>query len=188
MIRFAILAGVSSDRQAHEHKDSIPDQIKFCRGKIKALGGLETVEPFIMDGYSRTDYDSLPAAMADIPPLAQCIEAATKDEYDVLMLDNFDRLGDLGLMVGARFRKLRKQLYSARQSGVLADPRTYDPHDNEAADIDMYVEGLINRYRINKMRRGWKVGVPKRIDLGLPPFRVAYGYDRTGKDTPPVQN
>lgn len=68
MIRFATLAGVSSDVQKGEDKASIPDQIKTCRAVIKQLGGIE-IDVYIMDGYSRSGYDSLDVAMGDIPPL-----------------------------------------------------------------------------------------------------------------------
>jgi hypothetical protein len=186
-IRFGIVAGVSSDAQAHEDKKSIPDQIDFCRQKLKTLDAVETVEPYILDGYSRTDYDSLEVAMADIPPLGKAIQDAMTDAYDVLVLDNFDRLGDLGLMVGARFRKLRKQLYSVRQSGSLSDPENYDPYSSESNDIDLYIGGIVQRYRINKIRRGWNIGVPERARKGLHPLSTAYGYRTTGKDTPAEQ-
>lgn len=183
-VRFAILAGVSTDAQATPEKLSIPDQLKHCREKIAALNGIETTEPFIMDGYSRTGYDSLEVAMREIPPLAAAIHAAEADQYDVLLMDNFDRLGDLGFNVKTRFKKLRKQLYSARQSGKLADPSAYDPYANETDDIAMYVEGIIQSYRINKIRRGWNIGVPERARKGLHPLSVPFGYKLVGKDQP----
>lgn len=186
-IRCWILAGVSTDGQAREEKDSIPDQLRKCRKFIASNDCIEAGFS-VMDGYTRNDYDSLEVAMRDIPPLAETIQAAESNEYDILLLDNYERLGDLGLMVGARFRRLRKQIHSTRQSGRLIDPDEYDPYASEAADIDMYVEGIINRYRNNKIRRGWLIGVPKRIDDGLNPFRIPYGYTRIDKKTPAVQN
>lgn len=183
-IRFAILAGVSTDAQAREEKLSIPDQVKFCRAKIAAHDGLETIEPFILDGYSRTGYDSLDVAMSEIPPLAEAIRAAQSDLYDVLIMDNFDRLGDLGLLVYTRFKKYKKQLYSARQSGKLASPADYDPYASEDSAIDMYVQGIIQTYRIHKIRRGWNVGVPQRASLGLHSLSISYGYKIRAKNEP----
>lgn len=185
-IRAALLVGVSTDLQAAEERASIPNQIETCRKAIRQFDGIETA-CYIMDGFSRSGYDSLDVAMAEIPPLGDVIRAAMADEFDVLVLDHYDRLGDLGLMVGTRFRKLRKQLYSARQSGAVADPETYNPFDTESADIDMYVSGIIQRYRINKIRRGWNLGVPARARRGLHPLALPYGYRTTGKDTPAEQ-
>lgn len=187
MIKFSILAGVSSDAQAHEDKASIPDQLKTCRATIEQLGG-EEIGCYIMDGYTRTGYDSLADAMNDIPPLKEAIEAAARNEYDVLLMDNWDRLGDLGQLVHTRYKKYKKQIYSARQSGRLHDPATYDPYNDESAGIDMHIQAILQQYRLNKLRRGWKLGIPNRIRLGLVPFRVGYGFTRVDSKTPPVQN
>lgn len=183
MIRFGILAGVSTDIQAGD-KASIPDQIATCRRAIAQLGGVE-VDCYTMDGYSRTGYDSLADAMHDIPPLKEAIEGAEQDQYDVLILDNWDRLGDLGQLVNTRFKKYRKQIFSARQSSRVQDPDFYDPYSDESADIDMHIQGIIQRYRINKMRRGWNAGMPKRIEKGLTPLRVPFGYKWINSKEPP---
>lgn len=183
MIRFSILAGVSTDPQAHEDKSSIDDQVKTCRRVIEHHGGVE-VACFVFDGYSRSGYDSLAAAMQDIPPLKDAIEAAEANKYDVLLLDNWDRLGDLGQLVYTRFRRYKKQIYSARQSGKLYDPKTYDPYQDESSGIDMHIQGIIQTYRINKIRRGWQLGVPARVERGLHPLSLPFGYRLSGKDQP----
>ena len=183
MIRFGILAGVSTDVQAGD-KASIPDQIATCRRTIAQLGGVE-VDCYTMDGYSRTGYDSLADAMNEIPPLKNAIEGAEQDAYDVLILDNWDRLGDLGQLVNTRFKKYRKQIYSARQSSRIQHPDAYDPYSDESADIDMHIQGIIQRYRQNKLRRGWNAGMPKRIENGLTPLRVPFGYVWVNSKQPP---
>ncbi|HLE52682.1 MAG TPA: recombinase family protein [Anaerolineales bacterium] len=183
MIRFGILAGVSSDAQV-EDKESIPDQIRTCRHAIAQLAGVE-IACYTMDGYSRTGYDSLADAMNDIPPLKEAIEAAQRDQYDVLILDNWDRLGDLGQLVHTRFKKYRKQIYSARQSGRLQDPESYDPYSDESAGIDMHIQGILQKYRVNKLRRGWQIGMPKRVEKGLTPLRVPFGYTWVSPKEPP---
>lgn len=186
MIKFAIFAGVSSDRQNEEGRESIPDQIKTCRKVITQYNGIET-GCYVFDGYSRTGYDSLIDAMNDIPPLKEAVEAAQADQYDVLLLDNWDRLGDLGQLVNTRFKKYRKQIYSARQSGKIQDPEFYDPYSDESSSIDMHIQGILQTYRINKIRRGWNIGIPDRARRGLHPLSVPYGYRTTGKDQPAEQ-
>lgn len=188
MFRFATFAAVSSDPQAREDKASLDDQVKTAREAGLAQGGFETAGPFVLDGYSRTGYINLSDALQDIPELAEAVKAAEQDMYDVLIMDNVERMGDLAPMLSTLFKRYRKQLHSARQSARVFEPSTYDPANDESGDIMIHVEGIIQKYRLNKLRRGWSIGIPKRLEKGLPAFRVAYGYDRTGKDTPPIQN
>jgi len=183
-MRIAILAGVSSDAQAKEDRLSIPDQVKNCRAYIKANSATETAGPYIMDGYSRTGYDSLDLALQEIPPLGQAVKDAADNKYDILLMDNFDRLGDLGFILKTRFKKLSKQLHSVRQSGHLIPPELYDPYANESGDIAMYVEGIIQSYRINKIRRGYNIGVPNRARRGLHPLNIPFGYKLSAKNEP----
>lgn len=184
MIRFAIFAGVSTDAQAQENKQSIPDQVENCRRYIAANGGVEAVSPYIMDGYSRTGYDSLDEACRKIPPLAQAVKDAQDNKYDVLIMDHFDRLGDIGLLALVRFKRLRKQLFSVRQSGKLADPATYNPYEDESADMQMRMHGIIQVYRINKIRRAWETGVPDRAAAGLHPLTIPFGYRLGARGAP----
>jgi hypothetical protein len=186
-IRFAILAGVSTEAQAHADKLSIPDQIEKCRAIIASNNGIEAIGPFVMDGYSRTGYDSLDIAMLEIPPLGEAIRAAMANQYDILLMDNFDRLGDLGFIVKTRFKKLRKQIISVRQSGKIIPPDQYDPYASEDMDMAMFAQGIIQTYRINKIRRGWNIGVPKRAEDGLHPLCTAYGYQAQAKGKPAQQ-
>lgn len=188
VFRFAIFAAVSSERQAREDKASLEDQVKTARADGLNQGGIETTEPYVLDGYSRTGYVNLSDALEDIPPLARAIEDATSDKYDVLIMDNLERMGDLAPMLSTLFKRHKKQLHSARQSGPVTDPEHYDPSADEAGDILINVEGIIQKYRLNKLRRGYQVGIPNRIKRGLPAFRIPYGYDRTSKNEPPIPN
>lgn len=183
MIKIGLLVGVSTDEQAKAERGSIDDQIKTCRHAVRQLGGVE-VNCYIMDGFSRTGYDSLAEAMADIPPLGEAVRDAEADKYDVLMLDNFDRLGDLGILLSNRFKKIRKQLYSARQSGRLQDPATYDPYADDATDIGIGVGFLLQKYRLAKLQRGHKLGIEKRVKDGKYSVRFPIGYKKINKDLP----
>jgi len=189
-IRFAILAAVSTDSQAADDKTSIPSQIETCR-KVVAQYGTEASGPYVIDGYSRSGYDSLADAMSDIPPLKAAIEDATENNYDILIVDNFDRFGDLAYMIGTRYKKLKKQIYSARQSGRVVPPAEYDPYSDDAINIHMHVGGIIQGYRINKLRRGYNIGVPARLDAGLHSLQIPFGYELQRRDQPaaiiPVQ-
>lgn len=171
--RAVILTGVSSDPQAGEDKASIPDQLETCQRAIRDLGGVQ-VGYYEMDGYSRSGYDGLNEAMEEIPPLKNAIQAAMRGEYDVLVFDHSDRLGDLAKMLHNRFKKIRKQLYSARESGRLQDPATYEPHNDEQTDNIINQQMSKQSYRINKIVRNFTVGIEKRIKSGR--YSRAYGY------------
>src|SRR5688572_29020094 len=186
--RFSCYAAVSSDRQAEEEKESLPDQIKMARKAGNDQGGIETAGPFILDGYSRTGYVNLSDALEDIPPLRDALEADEKNLYDVLIVENDERLGDLAPMIATKFSQYRKQIHSARQSGPIQDPETYNPQHDESLNILMHVEGLIQGYRINKLRRGFSIGMPRRVQNGLTPSRVPYGYTKVDSKTPPEIN
>jgi len=184
-IRFAILAAVSTDEQAAADKTSIPSQIETCR-KVITQYGAETAGPYILDGYSRSGYDALSDAMENIPPLKSAIEDATANQYDILIVDNFDRFGDLAYMIGTRCKKLKKQIYSARQSGRVVPPAEYDPYADDSINIHMHVGGIIQGYRINKMRRGYNIGIPARLDAGLHTLQIPFGYELQRRDQPAI--
>jgi hypothetical protein len=183
--KFALLTAVSSDEQARDDKASLKDQEEFARKAGKAQGGIETAGPFVLDGYSRSGYVNLSDALEDIPPLKDAIEAI--DKYDVLILDNLERLGHLAPMVFTLFAQHKKQIHSARQSGRIHDPKGYDPSSDESAGVMLAVESIIQTYRLNKIRRGYLIGVPSRVDRGLHALSIPYGYKRTGSNSEPLQ-
>lgn len=185
--RFGVLTAVSSDPQADEDKGSLDDQEVFARSAGEAQGGIETTKPFVLDGYSRTGYINLSDALEDIPPLKDAVEALENNQYDVLIVDNIERLGDLAPMLFTLFGRHRKQIHSARQSGRIFDPKQYDPAMDESASIMMHVEGILQKYRINKIRRGWTLGVPARVNKGLHPLSLAFGYRLSGDGQPAIQ-
>lgn len=179
--KFRIFAGVSTDSQVkhkrtNEEKDSIPDQIKTARAYGLEEGGIEVGEPFVADGYSRSDYEDLSQALLDIPALNDAVQEAGKNNYDVLILDNFDRLGDLGRMLWIRFKRFNKQLKSARRSGRIKDPTTYKASSDEATEREIHESQGDQIYRIQKIRRGWNIGVPGRVERGLHPLSLTFGY------------
>lgn len=182
---FGVLTAVSSDAQARDDKASLEDQEKMSRNEGIRQGGFESTKPFVLDGYSRTGYVNLSDALKDIPPLADALQAAANGKLDVLIMDNIERLGDLAPMIATHFKQYKKQIHSVRQSGPIHDPATYDPNTDDAMNILIHVEGIIQNYRVNKLRRGWSIGMPRRIADGLTPTRMPFAYTYTGSKTPP---
>lgn len=174
--RFAILKAVSSPSQADEEKGSLEDQEKFARAYGLAEGGIETAGPFTVEGQPRTDYTDLSLALAEIPAIGEAVKSAEANQYDVLVVHNWDRLGELGHMLRIKFRQLKKQLKSARQSGRVHDPATYNPRADESGAIEMNFEAAVTEYRINNIVRGFEVGVDKRVNTGRYSRGFPYGY------------
>lgn len=188
MIRYAILTSVSTPEQAHPDKISLTYQQNACRTAAAAQGWRETAGPFVVDGYSRSSYVNLSDAERDIPPLRAALEAARAEAFDVLVIYTYDRLGDLTTLIASELRTHRKQLYSVTQPSIVQDPSIFDPYTNESADLQLDAARIIQRFRINDLRRKWRAGVPARLAKGLTPLRIPFGYRWQGKKEPPVLN
>jgi DNA invertase Pin-like site-specific DNA recombinase len=196
MFRFATFAAVSSDEQVKsknkvtgkvDEKYSLDNQVQECRAYGTSLGGQESAGPFIADGYSRSAYEGLPDAMADIPALKEAVEAAGHNQYDVLFVRYFDRLGSTAEMVFTRFKKLKKQLRSVQEATPIMPPELYDPLKDDSTMTQIKIAGIYQEGRINRMVSNTKENMPKRIRAGLTPGRVPYGYRYTSNRTPPEQ-
>ena len=180
IFRYAVFAAVSSTPQAREDKASLGDQIKTARAAGLQHGGIETAGPFVLDGYSRTGYVNLSDAIDDIPPLAEAIQAAEQNKYDVLIMDNIERMGDLAPMLSTLFKRHKKQLHSARQSGRVFDPSGYDPYSDEVQRYHDQRGGNHPKVQDQQTAQGlecrhpqtpgkWSAAVPGR--MGLQPHR-----------------
>lgn len=176
MFRFITLAAVSKDEQID--RASIPSQLEITRATGERLGGT-FVNQYIIDGYSRTAYYNLDDALADIPPLKECINAI--GSYDVLIVKNFDRLGSLGMLLYYFFNQYRKQLYSVQQATQIQDPDTYNP-SSDISVPSMIISASQNQvYRIAKIADAFEVGTKKRVSSGYFARRVPFGYVRKDK-------
>jgi DNA invertase Pin-like site-specific DNA recombinase len=187
IIRCAILTAVSTPEQAGPDKNTLEHHEKACRREAKAQGWTETAGPFVVDGYSRSAYTNLSDAERDIPPLRAALEAMRQNRYDVLVVFSYDRLGDLTPFIANEFRNHKKQIYSVSQSAQVQEPAGYDPYSNESADIQQDVSRIVQRFRINDMRRKWRAGVPARVARGLTPLRVPFGFRWVSKKEPPAR-
>lgn len=182
--RFAIWSAVSTDEQVQDH-DSLNNQIQDARSYAERLGGVEACEPFIADGYSRSFYEGLSEAMADIPPLKEAMLAAERNLYDVLIVRYFERLGVVAYPVFLRLAKYKKQLRSVQEPTPILPPELYDPTKDEATSTMIHLAGLKQDYRINRIINNLRENMPKRIRDGLTPSRIPLGYTYVNNRTPP---
>lgn len=182
--RFAIFAAVSREEQVIDH-DSLANQVRDGRAYAERFGGVETHDPFIADGYSRSFYEGLSEAMAEIPPLRDAMQAAEHNEYDILIVRYFERLGVVAYPVFLRLAKFRKQLRSVQESTPIVPPQIYDPAKDEATSMMIHMAGLKQDYRINRLINNLRENMPKRIREGLTPSRIPYAYVYQNNRTPP---
>jgi DNA invertase Pin-like site-specific DNA recombinase len=185
-IRFAVWAAVSTEQQAGPEKVSIAEQVARSRNAAQAHGWTEASGPFIAPGASRSFYVNLSDAEREIPSLRSMLEAARSRSFDLLIVYSYDRLGDLTDMVAQTLRFYGVQLYSVSQPTEPQIPDQFDPYSSDSEGIMRDVARITQRFRINDLRRKWKIGIPDRIRRGLPASRPSYGYTWTGKRTPPV--
>lgn len=189
-VRCSILTAVSTPDQASKDKISLEHQLLVCQAAAEANashGWRQTAGPFIIDGYSRSSYVNLSDAERDIPPLHHALAALRANQYDLLIIFSYDRLGDLTPFLSNEFRNYKKQIYSVTQPSIVQDPLTYNPYLNESADIQQDAARMVQRFRINDLRRKWYAGMPARIRRGLTPLKTSFGYRWVGKQDPPVQ-
>jgi len=170
-LRYATLAAVSTDEQID--KASIPSQLKLTR-EAGAKMGYTFAGEYIIDGYSRTAYWEWSRALADIPPLRECMNAI--HTYDVLIVKNYDRLGSLGMMIYYYFCQYNKQLYSVQQPTLIYPPESYQP-GTDISVPSMITSAQQNQiYRIAKINDAWQTGIKKRVEDGKYAKRPPYGY------------
>lgn len=172
MIRFAIWAAVSSIEQVDGV--SLDNQLEKCAERGVYEKWFDTGLRYVADGYSRTGYVNLSDAEHDIPPLSAMLSDMRAGKFDVLLVWNYDRLGDLIVMVATEFRKRKRQLFSLSQPTQIQE--NYDPYMDDSSFIMQAFAPIWQRQRISELRRKWEAGMPKRIKDGLHPGRPPFGY------------
>lgn len=181
MIRFAVWAAVSTIDQVEGA--SLDNQIDKCKERGNQEGWYNTGLVYVADGYSRTGYVNLSDAETDIPPLGKMLSDMRAGLFDVLVVWNYDRLGDLIIMVATEFRNQKKQLFSlAQPTPVQAN---YNPYMDDSSFIMQALAPIWQKQRIADLRRKWEAGIPRRIKNGLHPGGpVPFGYKKVRDDEP----
>src|SRR5512138_1532115 len=184
-VRYACYAAVSTKSQAKgwnsdvdelDDKDSLKVQIEKARAAGRAHGWVEACQPFVVPGESRTRHINLRDAEEAIPALKDCLNAAQRGEFDVLVLYDFTRLRELLDPVARTLSAYRVQLYSLAQPVEPTPPEQYDPLNSDTANVIQFVSGLTSRTEIATFRRRYQFGMPRRIQKGLPKGYIPFGY------------
>jgi hypothetical protein len=180
--RFVVLTCVSTEQQAIEGRESLPHQLRTAKEYGEQNGGI-FIREYRADGYSRTGYYDLTKAFNDAPPLGELARDATQDTFDVVLLESYDRLGDLGFMLWNFLKPYRKQLRSVQQTLPIMDPSKYDPRQDDITPTMLNNSANTNVYRIHKINRAFAVGNRRRAQDGKYTTKIPYGYIKVDKDT-----
>jgi DNA invertase Pin-like site-specific DNA recombinase len=188
--KYCILAAVSTEEQAKtkagEDKESLDHQEAVSRIWGDKHGGTY-VDTYRAEGFSRTGWYDFTRALATSKDFMRLANDARTHKFDVILMESFDRLGDLAVMwftylereIGPPYIQLR----STTKPLIIEDPETYDPRYDESTPDALNDAQKINRYRVNKLRRAGAVGIPQRAKSGRYALQHPYGYiDTSTKD------
>lgn len=189
ILRYAIWAAVSTKVQAAGDKVSIPEQIKRCQQEGQTRRWNETAGPFIVSGNSRTKYVDLSIAERDMPALKEMLDAAQAREFDVLLVYDLNRFRDLLEPIFRTLGGYRVQLYSLSQPVEPTEPLTYKWHSSDTMRIVVMMSQLTSQTENSTIRRRYEMGMPARVESGLPATSPPFGYTKPeGRKSIPVQN
>ena len=176
VLRYAILSAVSTREQAARDKTSIQDQIDAARQHCGPKGWNESAGPFVIPGQSRTRYLNLRDAEGEIQALRDLLDAAARSRYDLLVVYDHDRLRDLLGLVYAALSDYGVQLYSLAQPIQPVEPGLYDPDDSDTNLLLIGLSDIRSKAEIKRMRRKYRLGMRKRVEVHGLPVQIPYGY------------
>ena len=189
ILRYAIWAAVSTKIQAASDRISIPEQIERCRVEGGARGWNETAGPFVVNGNSRTKYVNIFTAELDMPALREMLDTAQAREFDVLLVYDLNRFRDLLDPIYRALGGYRIQLYSLSQPVEPCEPAKYKWYRSDTMRIVVMMSQLASQTENSVIRRRYEMGMPARVEAGLPAISPPFGYTKPdGRKSIPIQN
>ncbi|MDP3973404.1 MAG: recombinase family protein [Candidatus Daviesbacteria bacterium] len=118
------------------------------------------------------------------------LRLAQEGKFQVLITNDNDRLSrarSTGVVIRDTLNKIGVQIYSLSQPLPLRCPSCFDRYDNDVGIITETISDLKSQLDVSKIRRNYKIGMPKRIERGKPPGSLGYGlmrrYETIGQDS-----
>ncbi|OGD62499.1 hypothetical protein A2160_00275 [Candidatus Beckwithbacteria bacterium RBG_13_42_9] len=118
------------------------------------------------------------------------LRLAQEGKFQVLITNDSDRLArsrGTGVMIREQLKRMGVQIYSLSQPLPLKCPSCFDFYDDDPAIMVETMSDMKSQLDISKIRRNYKIGMPKRIERGYPAGSLAYGllkkYKVVGKDS-----
>lgn len=183
-LRYSVWAAVSSKGQAAVDKVSLKVQLEHCHAAAKQRHW-KHVRDYSVPGQTRTQWTSLYHAEKNIPALHDMLEAASRGEFDILIVYDLNRFRDLMRQVFDALCDSGIQLY------ILADPREpvapeeYTEERKNEIGLTVGLRDIISRSEITNLQRHYRDKMPSRITdkglhagLGRPPFGFQKPQDK----------
>jgi DNA invertase Pin-like site-specific DNA recombinase len=174
-----------------EEKASLGEQEKNCR---RAIDEYRSRCPkcskeirMIFTGMSTASGES--GQNFEREDIEEFIRLAEEGKFKVLVTNDNDRMSRslaTGGMIREKLKKRGIQVYSLSQPVPLKCPDCFDYYDNDSGMIVDTISDLKSQLDISKIRRNYKIGMPRRIEKGKPAGSLPYGlmrkYRVIGKD------
>lgn len=177
--RFAVLSCISMEDKATEDHDSLDHQLRTAIAYGERWGGTFTRE-YRADGFSRSGWFDLSQVFTAEPEsFGELAQDARKHKFDVLIVESFDRLGDIGMALFNYFQSLGEpyiQIVSAQQRIMIDDPKVYHPRRDDSIPNALAEALKVNKYRTNKNFRAFEMGNTARARDGKYANTFPYGY------------
>jgi hypothetical protein len=180
--RFCVLTAVSTEDQATEEKESLAYQLHRAREFGEKWGGT-FVREYRAEGFSRSGWWDLTETFRQCEAFAELARDAKLHLFDVVIVESYDRLGDLAMAFFNYFAAQGApyiQLISVQQRIMIEEPREYHPRQDDSIPNALADSLKNNKTRTNKIFRAGQVGIPARAKAGKYARRLPTGYTFTG--------
>ena len=185
-LRFAIWTAVSTPEQAKKGKGSLLEQETASRKAAATKGWKDTRLHYSVPGASRTRYVNLSDAERRIPQLHQMLEDAKHGRFDLLIMWDYNRLRDLLDPVAKSLAQYRVQIYSVNQPIEPIPPEDLAEYTTDSEFMMRSMNRMVSYWQIADLRRKYNYGTRLRLERGLNPIGIPYGYTRPNKDAVPT--
>ncbi len=109
--------------------------------------------------------------------------------FKVMITTESDRIArkrSTAIVIRDQLKQLGIQVYAISQPLPLKCPTCFDPLDDDVGIITETIADMKSQLDLSRIRRNYKLGMPKRIQQGKPAGNLAYGlvkkYQVIGKD------
>lgn len=174
--RAVVWAAVSTAAQAKANEASLPDQVAKGQALIAARGWKEAHAPLIVAGESRQTVISLRDAEEDIPELKLMLDLAQAGRVNLVVLYAFNRLRGLLDQVARTLAAYGCQIYSITQPVEPLPPEKFNPYISDTSTLVQGASQTFSTMQIADLRRKYTLGMPARLEKGLPLHSIPYGY------------
>lgn len=178
-------------RGVFQEKASLDEQVKLCKEVISTYKGncpkcskeirLTYIGESAGKGESgrniqREDTDEI-------------LKMAQEGMFKVMITTENDRIArrrSTAVVIRDKLKMLGIQVYAISQPLPIKCPNCFDPLDDDVGIITETISDMKSQLDLSRIRRNYKIGMPKRIERGKPTGSLAYGlikkYEVVGKD------